>query len=140
MPHTTPHLSTKMTKVYSVEEEMTKFGFTKQDIAKVKAGEVVKPSIALQHKVVWTDSTRDMKCIFNRTFYVSQGHNSVQQGGVVLPTGDGKMLMIFSSRTSTDAVSGFGGAAKRSMGSRIMGGKIAENMAAIRDSLKNKQV
>jgi hypothetical protein len=94
-----------------------------------------KPSIALQHKLIWEDKKRDVKCILNRTFYVSQGHNSVQQGGVAIPTGDDTVLLLFSSRTSTDQVSGFGGAAKRAMGSRIMGGKIAQNMAALRDTL-----
>jgi len=94
-----------------------------------------KPSIALQHKVIWADKKRNVKFIFNRTFYVSQGHNSVQQAGIAVPTGDKSALLMFVSRTSTDAVSGFGGAAKRAMGSRLMGGKIAENMAAIRDTL-----
>ena len=36
-------------------------------------------------------------------------------------------MMINASRTSTDQVAGFGGAAKKSMGSRVMGGKIKAN-------------
>ena len=47
---------------------------------------------------------------------MSQGHNSVQQIGCALPTDNDSILLAFVSRTSTDAVTGFGGSAKRAMG------------------------
>jgi hypothetical protein len=92
-----------------------------------------KPSIALYHRILYSDKAKHVKLLLNRTFYVSMGHNSVQQFAVASPTGPDTTLFILSSRTSTDQVAGFGGAAKRTMGSRIMGGKIAENMVRIRD-------
>jgi len=38
-------------------------------------------------------------------------------------------------RTSTDQVSGFGGAAKRGIGNKIMGGRMAENFERARQVL-----
>ena len=105
------------------------------------------PSIALYHRIIWTDPTyRKTKFLMHRTYYVSSGHNSVQQLGFVVPvrssseteaatdsqTTKTSLLVGFSSRTSTDKVTGFGGSAKRAIGSRIMGGRIAENMEALR--------
>ena len=42
------------------------------------------------------------------------------------------MLLAFSSRYLTDAVTGFGGSAKRALGSRIMGKRAAKKMEALR--------
>lgn len=92
-----------------------------------------KPSIALFHRMLYADKAKQVKLLMNRTFYVSMGHNSVQQFAVASPTSPDTTLFVLSSRTSTDQVSGFGGAAKRTMGSRIMGGRIVENMERIRD-------
>jgi len=97
-----------------------------------------KPSIALYHRIFWSDEEKNAKYLMNRTFYVSQGHNSVQQVGFAVPTDTKTMLLAFSSRTSTDAVTGFGGSAKRAIGSRIMGGRIAENMEALRKASTSK--
>ena len=123
------------------------------------------PSIALYHRIIWTDPTyRKTKFLMHRTYYVSSGHNSVQQLGFAVPVGrvpnttrsssvteaatdpptttKTGLLVGFSSRTSTDKVTGFGGSAKRAIGSRIMGGRIAENMEALRKvsaSHKKKQ-
>merc|ERR1712161_133204 len=96
-----------------------------------------KPSIALYHRIIWTDTTLHTKFLMHRTYYVSIGHNSVQQIGFAVPTttttdNNAGILLGFSSRTSTDKVTGFGGSAKRAIGSRIMGGRIAENMEALR--------
>jgi len=92
-----------------------------------------KPSIALYHRIIWDAKKMDGKLIMTRTFYVSIGHNSVQQFGFAVPTEDDSLLLVFSSRTSTDRVAGFGGSAKRGIGSRIMGSRIAENMEALRN-------
>lgn len=91
-----------------------------------------KPSIALYHRIIWTDTKRNTKFLMHRTYYVSIGHNSVQQVGFAVPASDNGILLGFSSRTSTDKVTGFGGSAKRAIGSRIMGGRIAQNMEALR--------
>jgi len=97
-----------------------------------------KPSIALYHRIIWTDTKRNSKFLMHRTYYVSIGHNSVQQVGFAVPTDNKSILLGFSSRTSTDKVTGFGGSAKRAIGSRIMGGRIAENMEALRQLSSSK--
>ena len=95
-----------------------------------------KPCIALVHKIgMWSESIKAF-VFYQRHFYVSRGHNSVQGIGVAYPTGneeDGEeMVAIYGSRTSTDQVTGFGGAAKRGIGSRIMCGRLAENFSKFR--------
>ena len=37
-----------------------------------------------------------------------------------------KTLLIFASRTSTDAVTGFGGSAKKAIGVRMMGNMVSD--------------
>ena len=48
------------------------------------------------------------------------------------------MLLAFSSRYSTDAVTGFGGSAKRALGSRIMGKRTAKAMEAFQKIMLSK--
>ena len=76
--------------------------------------------------------------MFHRHFYVSRGHNNVQATGASFPLDNGQSLVLFSSRTSTDLVTGFGGSAKKAMGSRIMGGKLAKNFAKYRTLSEGK--
>jgi hypothetical protein len=88
-----------------------------------------QPTFALFHKSYLKMSDNCAAMCF-RHFYVSQGHNSVQNIGGCFPVvvdGNERAMMINSSRTSTDQVAGFGGAAKKSLGARIMGGKIKAN-------------
>jgi hypothetical protein len=66
------------------------------------------------------------------------GHNIVQALGAALPLEDDETLLFFESRTSADLVSGVGNAAKRAMGSRIMNGRIAENMERYRSANEKK--
>ena len=49
---------------------------------------------------------------------------------------EGGTLVVYGSRTSTDQVAGFGGAAKRAIGARVMGGKIAENIERARKNFE----
>ena len=60
-----------------------------------------KPSIALYHRIMYTDKEKNIKHLMNRTFYVSCGHNSVQQMGFAVPTNysanTSSMLLAFSS-------------------------------------------
>jgi hypothetical protein len=108
----------------SVQESFSWINFNIED----------KPTISLVHKVMWKlDNTY---LIMHRHFYVSRGHNSVQAVGGGIPVEEDKTLLILASRTSTDLVSGFGGSAKRAMGSRIMGGRIAENMERYRAAME----
>jgi len=101
----------------NIDESFTWVNFTSED---------QKPNFCLVHKVGMAKEDGYIFC--QRHFYVSRGHNTVQGNGGALPVGDNETLIIYVSRTSTDQVTGFGGGAKRTIGARIMGGKIAENM------------
>ena len=91
---------------------------------------------------MYTDKEKNIKHLMNRTFYVSCGHNSVQQMGFAVPTNysanTSSMLLAFSAQYSTDAVTGFGGSAKRTLGSRIMSKRIAKAMEALRKIMLSK--
>ena len=45
-----------------------------------------KPYIALYHRTMYSDKEKNIRHLMNRTFYVSCGHNSVQQMGFAVPT------------------------------------------------------
>ena len=94
-----------------------------------------KPTISLFHKSFYRMSDDCVMMCF-RHFYVSRGHNSVQSLGGLFPVEDDKTLLFYASRTSTDLVAGFGGSAKKAMGSRIMGGRLKENFAKYRTHLE----
>lgn len=69
-----------------------------------------------------------------RHFYISRSHNCLQGIGAALPIDDGAVV-LYATRTSSDQVSGFGGAAKRGIGNKIMGGRMAENFERARQVL-----
>ena len=91
------------------------------------------PTIALVHKLGYP-LDGGVFVFFQRFFYVSRSHNSVQGIGGCFPIQgrDDDSVLVLVTRTSTDKVAGFGGAAKRAMGARIMGGKQAENFERLR--------
>ena len=96
-----------------------------------------KPTISLFQKTYWKVNDKVAMMCF-RHFYVSRGHNSVQAFGGCFPVEDDKTLVLYASRTSTDRVAGFGGSAKKAMGSRIMGGRLEANLEKYRTHLQNK--
>eukprot|EP00545_Synedropsis_sp_CCMP1620_P000862 CAMPEP_0119014426 /NCGR_PEP_ID=MMETSP1176-20130426/9719_1 /TAXON_ID=265551 /ORGANISM="Synedropsis recta cf, Strain CCMP1620" /LENGTH=307 /DNA_ID=CAMNT_0006967605 /DNA_START=37 /DNA_END=960 /DNA_ORIENTATION=- len=104
----------------NIEEEFSWVNFTIDD----------KPTICLVHKFGRKEG--DVYVFSQRHFYVSRGHNSVQGVGGVFHLSDTKSAMVYASRTSTDQVAGFGGSAKRCIGSKIMTGKIAKNFEQAR--------
>lgn len=88
-----------------------------------------KPTIALCHRV---GMPLDGGFVYmERHFYISRSHNCLQGVGAALPVEDGTVVM-YGTRTSTDQVSGFGGSAKRAIGNRIMGGRMADNFERAR--------
>ena len=91
------------------------------------------PTFALVHKIGYPMAD-GLFAFFQRFFYVSRSHNSVQGVGGCFPVegSNGDSVVVLATRTSTDKVAGFGGAAKRAMGARIMGGKQAENFERLR--------
>ena len=75
------------------------------------------PTISLTHTLFVPEG--DAWVAIQRQFYVSTGYNSTQAIGALLPV-KGGTVVAYSNRTSTDQVTGFGGSAKRSIGSKVL--------------------
>ncbi|CAB9511844.1 expressed unknown protein [Seminavis robusta] len=97
-----------------------------------------KPTFSIFHKVSYHDAEKGFYLMFHRHFYVSRGHNSVQAVGACFPVENEESLVMLASRTSTDLVAGFGGSAKKALGSRIMGGKLKANFEKYRTLSEKK--
>ena len=80
------------------------------------------PTIALTHSLYVPDG--DAWVVVQRQFYVSSGYNCEQAVAALLPMQEGT-LVVYSNRTSTDQVTGFGGGAKRSIGSKLLASQLA---------------
>ena len=95
-----------------------------------------KPTVALVHRM--GQLIGDAYVFAERHFYVSRSHNCIQGVGGAFPVEEGTIL-LYLVRTTTDQVAGFGSSAKRAIGSRIMGGKMAESFERARTSLKSEE-
>ncbi len=65
----------------------------------------------------------DAYLVLQRQFYVSEGFNCEQAVAGFLPA-QGGTVVVYANHTSTDQVAGFGGGAKRSIGSRLMASEL----------------
>ena len=81
------------------------------------------PTIVLTQGLVVPDG--DAFLVMQRQFYVSEGFNAEQAVAGILPTAGGS-IVIYANHTSTDQVAGFGGGAKRSIGSKLMSSELQE--------------
>jgi hypothetical protein len=72
-----------------------------------------------------------------RQFYVSGGYNAEQAMAGFLPV-EGGTLVVYVNRTSTDQVAGFGGRAKRSMGSKLMASQLKSLWADVAKAAEKK--
>ena len=81
-----------------------------------------EPAIVLTHMLMMPDA--DAWILAKRHFYVSAGYNAEQECGAFLPTSDAGTVVVYANRTSTDQVTGFGGGAKRSIGSKLLSSQI----------------
>ena len=79
------------------------------------------PTIALMHSMYVPEG--DAWAIVQRQFYVSGGYNCEQAVAGFLPMQKGT-LVFYTNRTSTDQVEGFGGGAKRSIGSKLLASEL----------------
>lgn len=82
----------------------------------------------------------DVSVFCERHFYVSRSHNSVQSIGAAFPAEDNDTVVLLAQRTSTDQVAGFGGAAKRGIGAKVMGGKVADNFTRIQENVSKGEI
>jgi hypothetical protein len=81
------------------------------------------PTIALSHGLYVPDG--DSWVVVQRQFYVSGGYNCEQAIAAFLPM-KGGTLVTYSNRTSTDQVLGFGGGAKREIGSKLLASQLED--------------
>jgi hypothetical protein len=90
-----------------------------------------KATLSLVHRMDHKEG--DVDVFAERHFYVSRSHNSVQAIGGSFPV-EGGTVVVYVNRTSTDQVGGFGSAAKRALGERVMTGQIAEIFDRMREA------
>jgi hypothetical protein len=82
-----------------------------------------RPTIALTHRLVVRQA--DGTFVFvDRHYYVSRSHNDVQMVAGVFPVQEGA-LVLYSNRTTTDQLGGFGASAKQAIGRKVMGGQLS---------------
>lgn len=79
------------------------------------------PTIALTHGLYVPEG--DAWVVAQRQFHVSSGYNCEQAIGGLFPTQKGTVV-FYTNRTSTDQVEGFGGSAKRSIGSELLASQL----------------
>ena len=75
------------------------------------------PLVSLTHRFVVPQG--DGFGTVQRQFYVTNGYNVEQALARIVPV-DGGSVVLYSNRTSTDEVSGFGGGARRTIGDDLM--------------------
>lgn len=79
------------------------------------------PTLALSHVLLVPDG--DAWILSKRQFYVSTGYNTEEAVAAFLPSEAGTVV-VYATRTSTDQVTGFGGGAKRSIGSKLLASQL----------------
>ncbi len=89
------------------------------------------PTVALEHIAFVPEG--DAWLLFQRHYFVSTGYNCLQTVVALIPVKRGTAV-FYVNRTSTDQVMGFGGGAKRSIGSRIMSRDLVKLYGRFRDS------
>lgn len=91
-----------------------------------------EPTIVLTHSLFVPDG--EVWIVFQRQFYVSEGYNCEQAIAAFVPVVDGTAV-FYINRTSTDQVSGFGGGAKRSIGSKLLSSQLKALFAKVRTAV-----
>jgi hypothetical protein len=76
-----------------------------------------RPTVTLRHRL--TLAVAEGLVAADRTFYVSQGYNSVQALAGILAV-EGGTIVFYRCHTSTDRVGGFAASSKHSIGRRVM--------------------
>jgi hypothetical protein len=82
-----------------------------------------KPTYILVHILIAADGAA--RAVVRREYYASTGYNASQSVGGFLPVSGGTVV-IATSHAFTDQVTGFGGSMKRSIGSKVMAGRMKD--------------
>lgn len=95
-----------------------------------------RPTFILAHRVL---CVRDgMAFAAERQFYVGHSYNSLQILYGFLPT-QGKTLVVYLNRTSTDQVAGFMSGTRHDVGRKMMEKGVREEFEEVLTSLENRQ-
>jgi hypothetical protein len=92
------------------------------------------PTIALTQGMFIPDG--DAYLAVQRQFYVSTGYNCEQATAAFLPTTDSGTIVVYGNRTSTDQITGFGGGAKRSIGSKMLESQLEDMFQKLHTAVK----
>ncbi len=87
------------------------------------------PAFVLTHNLYIPDGEAWLGV--QRQFYVSSGYNCEQAVVAFLPV-TGGTAVFYANRTSTDQITGFGGSAKRSIGSKLLASQLEELFEKVR--------
>lgn len=88
-----------------------------------------RPTAVLSHRLF--AQREGVALLYERQFYVGQSYNALQILAGVFDTPDGTVV-VYSNRTSTDRVAGFGSSAAHAVGRRLLGAKAVELLSAFR--------
>lgn len=91
------------------------------------------PTVVLTHVLLVPDG--EAWIVAQRQFYVSTGYNAEQALAAFLPTAKGSVV-VYANRTSTDQITGFGGGAKRSIGSKLLASQLEAMFEKARAQVK----
>jgi hypothetical protein len=92
-----------------------------------------KPTYVLQHSLAVADG--GTRAVAHRQYYASTGYNGEQAIAGFLPVAGGT-IVVYSSHAFTDQVEGFGGFAKRGIGSRLMADQLKKMFEASRTKVE----
>jgi hypothetical protein len=91
------------------------------------------PTIALTQVLIVPDG--EARVALQRQFYASTGYNAEQAIAAFLPAAGGTVV-VYANRTSTDQITGFGGSAKRSIGSKLLASQLEDLFQKARARVK----
>jgi len=94
------------------------------------------PIFILTHRFAMMDG--DAALTAQRQYYVSRSYNVEQSIALFLPVKEGT-LVLYENRTSTDQVGGFGGSAKRRIGSKLMAKSLEELFEKVRADVQKSE-
>ena len=94
-----------------------------------------EPAFMLTHRL--SVPSQPESASVQRQFYVSRSYNVEQSLSALIAAREGA-LVVYTNRTSTDQVTGFGGSARRSIGRRLLARQLEELYERVRDDSAKK--
>ena len=91
-----------------------------------------RPTFILSHRMLLP--VGDLVLVMDRHFYAGHDYNVLQAGGGGVPMEDGKTLVVYVNRVSTDQVGGFGSGIKQKAARGLMSGPVEDMWKKLRAS------